>query len=97
MAGKLAEKRNVVRADGSAHKLHLRFVRCLAAFYIIAAQARAYQILPGVLATSAFRHDMIDRESDAGCAAILAAVAVSAQNIFSRQNNFLERYANIAR
>jgi len=97
VAGKLAEESDVVRADGPAHQRHLRFVRSLAAFDVIAAQAGAYQIFPGVLAAAAFRHDMIDGERHARRAAILAAVAVAAQNILPREDNFLERHANVAR
>jgi len=87
----------VIRANGPTRERHLRFVGSLAAFYIIASQAGADQVFPRVLAAAAFRHDVIDRKSNARRAAILAFVPIAAKNIFSRENYFLERHSNVSR
>lgn len=85
----------MVRADGTAGQHHLGFIWRLAAFYVIAPNARADQIFPRILATTAFRHDVIDSERNARRAAILAAVTIPPQNILPRKDHLLEWHPNI--
>jgi hypothetical protein len=87
----------MIRADGPTGQHHLCFVRCPAAFDVIATKARADQIFPRILATTAFRHDMIDGQRNARRTAILAAMTIAPQDILSRKNDLLEWHPNIRR
>jgi len=87
----------MVRANRAAHKLHLGFVRRLAAFHIVAAEAGAHEVLPRVLAAAAFWNNVIDGQRHTSRAAIHALMPIAAKNIFSRQNYFFERHPNIRR
>src|SRR5438067_470249 len=88
----LAEKRYVVRPNGSSHERHLCFVRSLAAFYVIASQAGAHKVLPRVLATAALRHDVIDCQRHTRQPTVLALVSIAAKNILARENHLFERH-----
>ena len=76
---------------------HVRFVRRLAAFAVVASQAGGDEVLPRVLAAAALRHDVIDGEHDAGESAIHTLMSIAPQDIFARENDLLERHANIGR
>ena len=89
----LTEEDNMVRADGFFPEWHSAFIGSEVAFFIIAAQAGSDEILPGVFAAPGFRVDMIDGESGPR-SAILALMPIAAQNIFTRENYFLERHMN---
>ena len=96
-ACELPKERHMIRANGTARQNHLRLIRSLAALYIIASNASAHQIFPRILAAPAFRHDMIDRQGNARCAAILAPVTIPPKDIFPRKNYLLKWHSNIRR
>jgi len=83
----------VVRADRFFLERHSAFIGREVAFFIIAAQTGSDEILPGIFAAAGFRMNVIDGEPRPR-SAILALMPVAAQNIFARENYFLERYMN---
>ncbi len=97
MASELPEEGDVVRPNGPALERHLRFIRRLAALDVIAPKARAYQVLPGILSSSAFWNDVIDGQRHARRAAILTAMPIAPKDIFSRKDDFFKWNANVVR
>ncbi len=97
MVGKLPQEGNMVGPNGPVHQVHVCFVRRLAALDIVAAQAGAHEVFPGILSAPAFRHDVIDGERHTRRTAVLASVPIAPQNIFSRENDFLEWNPNVGR
>ena len=89
----LPQEDHVVRTDGFFRERHAGIVGSKVAFFIIAAQTCRDEILPRIFAAAGFRMDVIDGKP-CSRSAVLTGMAVAAQNIFSRENNFLERYSD---
>jgi len=87
----------MIGPDRPPSQHHLRFVRCLASLDVIAPNAGADQIFPRILPAAAFWHDVIDGQRNARSTAILAAVAIAAEDILSRKDHFFEGNSNIRR
>jgi len=56
---------------------------------IIAFDARRDKIFPRIFTSAGFWNDVIDSEACVGAAAVLAAVAVTAQDVLTGEDNFL--------
>ena len=71
-----------------AKEFHARFFRGAAALTIVAAVATGDQILPGGLAGSRARDDVVEGHLAGGqhLVAILAGVAIAHQNVFARKS-----------
>jgi hypothetical protein len=56
---------------------------------VIAFNARGNKVFPGIFSFFRFRDNMINRQTDVRPAAVLAAVAIAPEDIFSGKDNFL--------
>ncbi len=65
-------------------------------FFTVAGRAGGYQVFPGVLATFAARDNMIESQIRSAGAAVLAAMIVSEEQVFTIQQNPPGRRFNIS-
>src|ERR1035437_7879162 len=73
------------RLDRSARQPELRFVEELAALAVVAGLASGDEVLPAVGAAAVARHDVIEGEVAGLAAAVLAGIAIAAENLSARQ------------
>lgn len=74
----------MVRPDRTLGQRHFRLVGGLTSLAVVAPDAGADQVLPGILTTAGLRDHMIDRQRDTARTAILALVPIAAENVLSR-------------
>ena len=79
----LAQKSDVIRPYWPFHEGHLGFLGSLTPLPIITPEASAHEIFPGILASAAAGHDVIDGEHNAGRTTILATMTIAPQNILA--------------
>jgi hypothetical protein len=70
-----------VRPERVPPQAHARFFKCAAALAMVAVFAGRHEVLPDVLAAEAARHDMIERQVTALCAAVLTGMVVALQDV----------------
>ncbi len=78
-----------------SHQLHPGFFGGPVAFCVVTLNARAYQVLPGILTASGTGEDMVDRQRQIAPAAKLAAVTVAAKNVLAGEYDLFVRNADI--
>jgi hypothetical protein len=88
-ADEMPDERYVVGLHRPAKQPHVRIFRRAVALPVVAFHARRYEIFPCVFAFSRLRDNVINSQTDIGSSAILAAVAITPEDIFSRKDNFL--------
>lgn len=93
----IADEHDMVWPDRFPEQWHLGFGRSPVAFLVVAFQARADEIFPRIFTPPGTGDDMIDGESDIGPAAILAPMAVTPEDVFSRKDDLFERHTDVDR
>ncbi len=89
----LTQEYNMIGADRFFAERHSGIIGSEIAFFVIASQTSRDEILPGIFTTAGFGMDVIDGQPGSGTA-ILAGMSVAAQNIFARENYFLEWHSD---
>jgi len=91
-ANKLLDERYMIWPPGSANQLQTGMLRRLMPLFIIAFQAGANQIFPGIFTAVDFGYDMINRHLRLLLAAILASRAVALDNILAGKHDPFYRH-----
>jgi len=94
-ADELLDKCNMVRAARLADQLEAYLLWSMMPFPVIAFQAGAYEIFPGIPTTVDFGNDMVDGHLNLLLATVLAAAAIALENILARQHYSFCRDRNI--
>lgn len=94
---KISDKHDVIRTNGFSQKGHMRLSGSLIAFFVVATDAGTDEVLPNIRSAPGTRDDMVHRQRYVRPAAVLAAMAVSPEDVLSRQDDFFERNADVDR
>ncbi len=78
-----------MRAPGDSCKAHIGFFWGSTAFFVVAVNTGAHQVFPLVGAAARAGDNVVDGKRWACGAAVLAAVVVAAQDVFTRQLDLL--------
>ena len=89
------QKSNVDRAKRFTFERHFSLLWGAIAFLDVALITGRHQVLPGIAATTAFGHHMIDSQIPR-CSAILALLGVPLHNIMARKDNLIVRNIDVA-
>lgn len=84
MADKIPDKHHMVWPDRFSAERHHGLVGSSVTFKIVAANAGADEVFPGIRSPPCPWNDMVYRERDITPAAILAPVTIAAQDVLSR-------------
>ena len=84
-----------IRLAGRMMQKHLCFVRCVAAFFDIAANTSRNNIFPSIAPATRSRDNMVQRQIIPSITAVFTGVTIAVENIAARQGNFLIRNPNI--
>ena len=87
MPHRMFEKQHVMGSFRSSEQSHASLIWCASAFFVIAFDTRCCQVFPRVRAPSRSWNNMIHRQRWSSSAAVGAAHAVAAHDVFSREFN----------
>ena len=87
----------MIGTDRLASKGESRLVGRLVPFTVVAPHAGTNKIFPRFIAPTGFGDDMVHRQRHIGPAAVLASVAITAQNVLSREDNALKGNTDVER
>jgi hypothetical protein len=79
----MADKHHVVGTNRSAEETHLCFMQISVSFFVVARDARCYQIFPRIWSALRSWNDMIYGEHGVSSPAILTTMSIAAQNILT--------------
>lgn len=91
----MSDENDIRRLSGSAQEFHLRLFRQTMALLVIALNASAYHILPGVFPFQILRNNMVNRHWPLSSATVLTTMAVSLYYVSLGEHNFLKRVVNV--
>ncbi len=85
---KMTDECNMIRFHRFTQRRHIGFFRCMITFPVVTSYTRGNKIFPRIFTFTRFRHNVIDRQRHVTSSAVLAAMSIAAQNVFSREYNF---------
>lgn len=88
-ADKMPDKHHMIRPYWLALQGHTSFMGRTIALPVIAIDACAHKVFPGVEAAAGSRHDVVHGEGNLRFTAILAPMAIATQDIFAGKNDLL--------
>src|SRR5205823_10427798 len=88
-ADEVSDEGDMIRFHRLPDQLHARLLGCPVTLPVVAIDACRHQILPGVLAESRFRDEVVDREGSIRARAVLTSMPVTAKDVLPREDNFL--------
>ncbi len=97
MSCKIAEEHDMIGTDRLAPKCKSCLMGRLIPFAVVTPNAGTHKVFPRFIAATGFRDDMVHRQRYIGPAAVLASVAIAAQNILSREDDAFEGNTDVER
>lgn len=91
----MADEHDMIGPNRPPQKRHQRISWRAVAFAIVAVDARTHEVFPRVASPPSLRYDMVNGQRDVCSATVLASMAVTTEDIFSRKDDLLERDTDV--
>ena len=86
---KMPDEHDMIRPYRLSMQGHARFCWSSVTLPIVALNARAHEVFPGIKTPTRPRHNVVHGQRDFGFPAVLTTVTITTQDVFARKDDFL--------